>query len=61
LEQKLLVGIDVTMGLLRGERDLVEARKDELQFAGIRVDVADSKYARMARFEFLGVDGNEVY
>ena len=50
----LLVGIDVAVDLLRGERALVEAGENELQLAWIGVDVADREDARRRRLELLG-------
>ena len=60
LEDQLLVRIDIFMGCLRHQRRLMEAGQDELQLAGIGVDVADGEDARLARLELRGVDGNEI-
>src|ERR1700738_3863049 len=43
LEHQPLVRIDVTVRLLRHQRALVEAAQDQLELAGIGVDVADRK------------------
>ena len=49
------------MRLLRHQRGLVEAGEDELQLAGVGVDVADGKDALLARLELLGIDRDEVF
>src|SRR4029077_13346754 len=41
LEKELLVGVDVAMHLLGRERRLVKTGQDQLQLAGIMIDVAD--------------------
>src|SRR3979490_3595526 len=43
LEHQPLVRIDVAVGLLRHQGALVESAQDQLQLAGIGVDVADGK------------------
>ena len=60
LEGQLLVRINVTMGALGGERGLVEAAKDQLQLAGIGVDVADGEDAGDVRLELCRVGRDEV-
>src|ERR1700749_623426 len=51
LEHQPLVLIDVAMRLLRHQRALVETAQDQLQLAGIGVDVADRENARYAGLE----------
>ena len=48
------------MRLLRHQRRLVEAREDELELAGIGVDVADGENAGHAGLEFLRIDRDQV-
>src|SRR5436190_7456911 len=60
LEQQLLARIDDVVGGLRHQRHLVKARQDELQLAGVGVDVADGEDARFAGLELLGIHGDEV-
>src|ERR1700692_1899194 len=43
LEHQALVRIDVTVRLLGHQRSLMEAAQDELQLAGISIDVAGRK------------------
>src|SRR5690349_10092286 len=45
LEHEPLLRIDVTMGFLRHQRALVEAAQDQLDLAGIGIDVADGEDA----------------
>src|SRR6516165_12240878 len=60
LEHQPLVWEDVVVGLLRHQRPLVEAAQDELELAGIGVDVTDGEDARNARLEGGGVHRDEV-
>ena len=52
--------MDNTEGLLRHQRRFMEPGKNELQFARIPVDIADREDTGFARFEFLGVDRDQV-
>src|SRR5262245_62224454 len=47
------------MRLLRHQRALVEARENELELAGVPIDVADREDARHVRFERAGVDRDQ--
>ncbi len=60
-EFKFCVGIDDAEGFAGHEGGLVEARKDEFQFARISVDIADGEDAFGGGFEFFGVDGDQVF
>src|SRR5437879_9509951 len=51
LEHQPLVRIDVAVGLLRHQRTFVEAAQDQLQLAGIGVDIADGENSRDAGLE----------
>src|SRR5207342_3225657 len=51
LEHQPLVRIDVAVRLLRHQRALVESGQDQLQLAGIGVDVADRENAGHIGFE----------
>ena len=53
--------MDVVVRALGGERGLMEPGQDELQLAGIGVDVADGENARNAGLEFRRIDGNQVF
>ena len=48
------------MRALCGERGLMKTGQDQLQLAGIGIDVADGENARNARFEFRRVDRDQI-
>src|SRR5262245_60452656 len=60
LETQRFVRMHITMSGLRHERCLMKAGEDELELAGIGVDVADGENALGADLEFLCVDRDQV-
>ena len=56
-----LVRIDVAVDPLRRQRAFVEAGQDQLQLAGVGVDVADGENARHVGLEFSVFDRDEVF
>src|ERR1700677_3361378 len=60
LERQFLVWVDIMMRALGGERGLMKTGQDQLQLAGIGIDVADGENARNARFEFRRVDRDQI-
>src|ERR1700681_1084883 len=60
LEHQSLVRIDVAVRLLGHQRAFVEAAQDQLQLAGIGVDVADRKNAGYAGLKSRGLDRHKV-
>src|SRR5262245_40709091 len=60
LKHQLLLRIDVAVRFLRHQRALVESREDQLELAGIRIDVADREQARDVGLEGACVHGNEL-
>ena len=59
LEGQLLVRVNIAVGALGGERRLVETREDQLELAGIGVDIANGENAGNARFELCRVNGDQ--
>ena len=53
-------GIDEVNGGLRHQRRLVEAAEDQLQLAGIGVDVADGENPRFRSLELRRIDRDQV-
>src|ERR1700761_5125604 len=60
LEHQPLVRIDIAMRLLRHQRALVEAAQDQLELAGIGVDVANGEDAGHAGFECGCLDRYQI-
>src|SRR5258705_8351432 len=59
LEHQPLVRIDVAVCLLRHQRALVESGEDQLQLAGIGVDVTDRENAGYVGLERGGLDRHQ--
>src|ERR1700729_4076950 len=60
LERQFLVRIDIMMRALGGERGLMKTGEDQLELAGIGIDVADGENAGNAGFEFRSVDRDQI-
>src|SRR6202021_4116312 len=60
LEHQPLVRIDIAVRLLGHQRTLMEAAQDELELAGIGVDVADRKNSGHAALERRGLDRHQI-
>src|SRR5437879_2966031 len=56
LEHQPLVRVDVAVRLLRHQRTFVEAAQDQLQLAGIGVDIADGENSSDAGLECGSLD-----
>src|SRR5204862_7790871 len=60
LVRQTLAWMDMVEAFLRHQGCFMEARQNELQLAGIAVDIADGEDSRHRAFELRRIYGNEV-